>query len=419
MGWWVHHLTQETRDSLEHVTIPTLPLQEWRQPVEAEGPAATQVYADHYNPSSTCLACHGGGIPWQSNVTQPPPIPRQVNGKDRQRRCDEWYEGEAACGPCDGIAGAYWGDLPDDGIYPDCEVVAKPEDVPESQRAPTAWPHAFAVEMRGADRWPRASPGPTNASCGYTTDCSPYSKEAEGQPIPPSVPLHWYAQIHGVLYLDHLPRQFGGGRLRHETVYQFPSGKEGAERALQGLNGEKNVHLTEIHVQTPEMAGASPPNPGVMLNLEHKNMTDANASGVDDSKLDWRRIPSTDGTCVCVPNPAGLPNFVGAYSNSTYKGRVTFIPPWQTTFTGGLPSGKKIVADHYVKWTFHMFVDIETKYPAMFSSPYGGCATYGNWTLKPDTMWPQWRNNPPRNNCFDVTSNLNCKPFTQPSEIVI
>jgi len=103
------------------------------------------------------LACHAGGIPWQSNVTQPPPIPRQANGKDRQRRCDEWYEGEAACGPCDGIAGAYWGDLPDDGIYCDCEVVAKPEDVPESDRAPTAWPHAFAVEMREADRWPRAS----------------------------------------------------------------------------------------------------------------------------------------------------------------------------------------------------------------------------------------------------------------------
>jgi len=108
-----------------------------------------------------------------------------------------------------------------------------------------------------------------------------------------------------------------------------------------------------------------------------------------------------------------------AYSNSTYKGRVTFIPPWQTTFTGGMPNGKNIVADHYVKWTSHMFVDIHTKMPAMFSSPYGGCATYGNWTMMPDEMWPGWRTNPLRNNCFDVTSNPNCKPYVQPSEVFL
>merc|ERR1712232_675370 len=108
--------------------------------------------------------------------------------------------------------------------------------------------------------------------------------------------------------------------------------------------------MGEIHVQTPEMAGKM--NPGVMLNLEHSNMTQANESGVDDSKLDWRRIPSTDGTCVCVPNPAGLPYFEGAYDNATYKGRVKFVPPWQHTGSYGPPTGKAVVADHYVKWTF-------------------------------------------------------------------
>merc|ERR1712083_770569 len=101
--------------------------------------------------------------------------------------------------------------------------------------------------------------------------------------------------IHGVLMVDHNAGQFGGGRLRH-----------------------KNVHLTEMHIQTPEMAAKW--NPGVMLNLEHSNMTQLNVSGVDDSKLDWRRIPSTDGTCVCVPYPAGLPYFEGAYDSATYKG---------------------------------------------------------------------------------------------------
>ena len=59
-----------------------------------------------------------------------------------------FIEGEAACGPCDGIAGAYWGDLPDHGIYPDCEVVAKPEDVPVAERAPTAWPILHSTPVR-------------------------------------------------------------------------------------------------------------------------------------------------------------------------------------------------------------------------------------------------------------------------------
>lgn len=153
-----------------------------------------------------------------------------------------------------------------------------------------------------------------------------------------------------------------------------------------------------------------------MLNLQHQNMTDLNAPGVDDSKLDWRRIPSTDGDCVCVPDPAGLPYFHGAYDNATYKGRVRFIPPWQNTGSYGPPTGKQVVADHFVKWTFHMFVDIETKKPVMFSSPYGGCATYGNWST-PDALWPEnvaggWRTNPAKDRCFDVTSSDPCKNYT-------
>jgi len=315
------------------------------------------------------------------------------------------------------MAGAYYGDLPDYGIYPDCDVVKKPEEVPVAERTPPFYPPAFSVEMRGADRWPRASPS-RNKTCNFTTDCSPYSKEAEGQPLPPSVPLHWYSQIHGVLYVDHNPGQFGGGQLRHETVYQFPSGKEGAEMNLNFQNGHRNVHLTSIHVQTPEMAKANPANSGVMINLEHTNMTQANASGVDDSKLDWRRIPSSDGTCVCLQDPAGLPWFEGAMKNATYKGRVRFVPPWQNTGTYGPPTGKAVVADHYVKWVFHMFFDVETKKLVMFSSPYGGTASYGNWST-PDQLWPEWRELPSRDRCFDVTSDPTCKPYVKPTELMV
>jgi hypothetical protein len=415
--WWVHHLSQAKREELSHLVIPKMPVQRWREPVPEEGVAAAAVYGSFYNPSSTCLSCHGGGVPWQQLPNEPAPYPRQVNHNDRKRRCDEYYgeKGYGACNACEGIAGAYFGDMPDHGLYvDDCEIVSA--DVPEDQRATTKWPAKFAVEMRGADRWPRASPS-DNATCNFTTDCSPYNKDAEGEPLPPTVPFHWYASIHGLLYVDHNPGQFGGGRLRHESVYEFPSGEEGARRALSGRYGDRNVHLTEIHVQTPEMAAAA--DPGVMLNLEHKNMTEYNASGGDDSKLDWRRIPSTDGDCVCVPDPAGLPYFEGAYSNATYLGRIRFTPPWQNTGEFGPPQpGKTVVADHWVKWTFHMMVDIETQKPVMFSSPFGGCATYGNWSV-PDEMWPEWKENPARERCFDVTGAEACKPYVQPSFVTV
>jgi len=60
-----------------------------------------------------------------------------------------------------------------------------------------------------------------------------------------------------------------------------------------------------------------------------------------------------------------------------------------------------------VKWTFHLFVDVETKLPVLFSSPFGGIATYGNWS-QPDELWPKdfnggWRNLPARDECFDPT----------------
>jgi hypothetical protein len=423
--WWVHHLSEAKRAELSHLVIPQMPLQRWREPVPEEGVAAAAVYGSSYNPSSTCLACHGGGLPWQNPDNEPVPFPRQTNGKDRQRRCDEYFgeAGYGACNACEGIAGSYYGDMPDFGIYvDDCEIVKSPKEVPEEERANRRWPKKFAVEMRGADRWPRASAS-GNASCNYTTDCSPYNKEAEGLPLPPTVPVHWYATIHGLLYVDHNDGQFGGGRLRHESVYEFPSGKEGAERALSGRYGDRNVHLTEIHVQTPEMAAADPADPGVMLNLEHKNMSEYNASGGDDSLIDWRRIPSTDGDCVCVPDPSGLPYFEKAYDNATYLGRITFTPPWQETGTGDHWRRKKVTADHWVKWTFHLMVDVETNKPVMFSSPFGGCATYGNWSI-PDEMWPEsynggWKTNPARETCSDVTQAPTCKDFIPPKFLTV
>ena len=424
--WWTHHVPEAAKSNLQHLTLPTLPVVAWREPSAEEGDDAMKVYRAHYHPSSTCLACHSGGLPWQDPDVQPAPIPRQINNHDRIRRCDEWYGEEegGACGACDGRAGTYYGDLPDESLFYDCEVVALPEDVPLEERSTGTFPKKFAVDMRGADRWPRASPS-GNATCNFTTDCSPYDASKEGQPIPPGVvDAHWYAPIHGVLHVDHADGLYGGGLLRHETVYQLPSGKEGADRHELGINGDRNVHLSEIHIQTAEMSTSDPVDPGVMLNLVHQNMTSMNESGIDDTTLDWRRIPANpqlahDG-CVCVPDPAGLPWFHHAFDNATYLGRVRFVPPFgQKTFVGGPSDGTPIVADHFAKWSFHLWIDIETQLPAMFTSPYGGVASYGNWTLDPDEYWPEsvgggWKDMPSKDNCFDVTHADTCAPYTRP-----
>jgi len=147
-----------------------------------------------------------------------------------------------------------------------------------------------------------------------------------------------------------------------------------------------------------------------------------NASGVDDSKLDWRHKPTNgpdrDGTCVCVPDPVGLPDFHDGFSNATYLGRAKMVPQWQSVGTFGPPSDTPVVVDHYVKWNFHLFVGVESRLPVMFSSPYGGTATYGNWSIKvengtggPDDYWPEWRENP--SFCLNVVDGgqATCKAF--------
>eukprot|EP00660_Eupelagonema_oceanica_P012112 gene12112-9208_t len=70
--WWIHHLSHETRQKLRHLAIPTLPLVEWRKPIAEEGEAAAYVHKAHYHPSSTCQACHAGGMPWQDPDVEPP-----------------------------------------------------------------------------------------------------------------------------------------------------------------------------------------------------------------------------------------------------------------------------------------------------------------------------------------------------------
>jgi len=154
--WWTHHLSESSRKELSHLTIPRMPHNYWREPTAEEGESAKQVYSKGYHPSSTCLSCHGGGVEWQSPDNEPPPFPRQVNNKDRARRCDEYYgEDVGECNACEGMAGHYWGDMPDYTEVVACEIVGTPDDIPVDQRTPTNFPTLGVMgnlQLRCVDR---------------------------------------------------------------------------------------------------------------------------------------------------------------------------------------------------------------------------------------------------------------------------
>ena len=94
-----------------------------------------------YEKLTTCQACHVGGVPSLFAKEVKPTSPKQM-----ARRCYTNYEKlfDVTCGPCDGIAGRYWGDDDDKYFTPDpCVVVGTPDKVPQAERVPAAFPPSF------------------------------------------------------------------------------------------------------------------------------------------------------------------------------------------------------------------------------------------------------------------------------------
>merc|ERR1712196_607802 len=94
--------------------------------------------ANHYNDATSCQKCHVGGIP---NLGVPEVKP--TTAKQLARRCYTNYKElfNITCGPCDGIAGKYWGDNDDKYFSPDpCEIVSQPTEVAEADRVIPVFP---------------------------------------------------------------------------------------------------------------------------------------------------------------------------------------------------------------------------------------------------------------------------------------
>lgn len=359
--WLVHHVpAAEQHTVFARQPVPLLSDRRHRcgASVNTDEAELCQVY----EAQMSCADCHSGsGIPMQDYsdpygyIDEDPEHP----GWARQRRCDQNYK--PACGPCEGIGGPYWGDKVSEFQPTNCEVVAQPEDLPESERPVPQFPEQFIVHQLGSDRLARTQ---NNASFAL------------------------YSQIRSTLWYDFpLGGESAGkamdgmAKLRHDTYYD-----DGLYRWLdKGL-------VSEIHFQSRAQREANVTGP--MVSLIH-------------ALLGWGKFA---GGCTCVADPVGVPVLGGTVDvlkvphgsftrGADYKGRVKIGVEYDGFSLGDRGQGdmtrkRNMTVDHWVKWFLHLFVDADKAsptygQPVRFYGPYSGFAVYVsvNKTQPPAEVW--------------------------------
>merc|ERR1712164_36481 len=336
--WFIHHLPEAKQQELAQlgVELPLLPLADHTHHTLTDSDAAKSVHSA-YMKSVTCQKCHVGGINDLGVNEVIPSTPKQL-----ARRCYTNYKElfNITCGPCDGVAGKYWGDDDDKYFSPDpCEIVSQPTEVAEADRVTPVFPSQFSVEVvGGSDRW------------GRTTNPAGHVKT----PFPPIIDS-MYGQITGNWFVD-LDSYPDLWLLRHDTAY--------ADVAFNGSHiPVVGFHVSEIHAQTKKMQAAN--NTGPMVSLIH---------GLPDF------IP---GGCTCVADPVGVPDV--AHERTVGLDQMEYLGRIKLTLDEH--KGEVVEVDHWANWFFHVFMDVDKsvphygKAPRRLASAYAGTAVYNNWVL--------------------------------------
>jgi hypothetical protein len=338
--WFVHHLPVKTQHEVASLgtEMPLLPAADHSRSAQkfSKDSESKSVHAA-YTASITCQKCHVGGI---DSLGVPEVKP--TTAKQMARRCYTNYKAlfNISCGPCDGVAGKYWGDDDDKYFTADpCNIIGHPSDVPESERVQPVFPTQFSVDVvAGSDRW------------GRTTNPSGAAKT----PFPPIIDS-MYGQISGKWFAD-ITADSDLWLLRHDTKYSHVS-FNGTHMPLLGFK------VSEIHSQTKKQQQMN--NTGPMVSL---------ISGIPNF------VP---GGCTCVADPVGVPDVHHSRSQGldemVYMGRINL--------TLAEYDGRVVELDHWANWFFHVFMDVDKsvphygKAPRRLASAYAGTAIYENWNL--------------------------------------
>jgi hypothetical protein len=341
--WFVHHLAKDAQHAAKpHVVIPKLPIADHTVETRDDHDAAGKFY----DSKVTCQNCHKGGLgnPFPIDLGKPEP-----GSLDLKRRCYTNYKDlyNLTCGPCDGIAGPYWGDDTDKYFDPPtCVEVGLPGELDDV--VPFAMPEMFATTIvGGSDRWGRT----TNPQM---PDLAPFTVRQN----------HMYGQISGKWYMR-APRDEDLWISRHDTFY--------ANVAWNGtwdVNQSMYYNLTQIHAQSRQQQLAN--DTGDMVSLNRSNTWPTNSP--DPPGV-------ADPFCVCIPDPVGVPDVSmtrkDGLAHLEYLGRMKLAPIEYL--------GRTVVMDHYANWFFHVFMEVNESAPNYGRSPirlasaYAGTAVYKDW----------------------------------------
>jgi len=359
--WLVHHVPAPEQQTV-FAKIPAPLLSTKRHACKASPNAEELEICNNYKTQVTCAECHSGtGMLFQDWKDIPGIIPEDPKypGRARQRRCDQNYA--PACGPCEGIGGPYWGDDLKDFQPTNCELVAKPEDVPVADRQSPQFAERFIVHQLGSDRLVR------------TQNAAPHAL---------------YSQIRSTLWYDF---QLGGesngttadgkAHLRHDTYYD--------DLAYKWID---NGLVTEIHTQTRVEREANVTGP--MLSIIH-------------GLFGWGKYM---GGLTCLADPVGVPVLGGIadtkgvghsafLEGADYLGRIKIGVEYDGYKLGDKGHGdmkakRNMTVDHYIKWFLHVFVDADKEsstfgQPVRFYGPYSGFAVYVKFdkVAPPEDVW--------------------------------
>lgn len=255
-------------------------------------------------------------------------------GRERLRECDYLYK--PSCGPCEGLGGPRWGDAAEEFNPTNCTVLALPKDVPESDRPLAAFPSMGHAEIDGETRSPLAvRPDP--------------KKPGKYPKVTSSISLAWDSEMR-----------------RHRYDFQ----------GMPPFGGP----MSQIYLQSEAQVKANS-SAGVMVTI------------VGTSK-------HTPDICVCMDSVAGNMDIDSFVPHSPHdpldlpaeEGGLSYLGRIKMELDGG--DHRTVIADHYMKWAFHLLVDVDKSSPG-YGTPlrlYGSTGVrfvYSNWTkADPRTSTP-------------------------------